>query len=97
MHAITRAASLLQTSEYKILSQAYLFQYGDRPDDAEISEIFARLMMFGEFPEWAEKYANEVVTDFTARRKVSLSNYCLLNLSPRVGSSKIAVSFSIDG
>lgn len=97
MHAITKAASLLQTTEYKILSEAYLYQYGDRPADEEISEIFSRLMMFGEIPEWAEKFANEVMTDFSENRKVNLNTYCLLNLSPRVGRNKVPVSFNIVG
>ncbi|MBX2823635.1 MAG: hypothetical protein KTR33_02825 [Gammaproteobacteria bacterium] len=97
MHAITKAANLLQISEYRILSEAYLFTYGDRPDEEEISELFSRAMMFGDIPDWAEKFAHGVVTDFTANRKVNLNTYCLLNLSPRVGQKKIPVSFNIIG
>lgn len=95
MHSIARAAHLTQTSEYKILSEAYLYRYGDRPNDDEISELFARLMMFGEVPEWADKFAKDVVTEVSANRKVNLNSYCLLNLSPRVGRDKSAVTFNI--
>jgi len=95
MQSVKKAADLLQISEYRIFSEAYLFWYGDRPNDDEITELFSRFMMFGETPDWADRFAKELIEDLEAKRKINLTSYCVLNMAPRVGSAKTKVSFSI--
>jgi len=95
MQSVKKAADMLQISEYRIFSEAYLYWYGDRPDNDEITELFSRFMMFGETPEWADRFARDLLVDLEAKRKINLNSYCLLNMSPRVGTAKTSVSFSI--
>ena len=95
MQSVKKVADLLQISEYRIFSEAYLYWYGDRPDTDEITELFSRFMMFGETPEWADRYARDLLVDVEANRTINLTSYCLLNMAPRVGTAKTKVSFSI--
>ncbi len=95
MQPIKAAANALKTSEYKIISEAYLYWFGDRLSDEEATELFSRFMMFGESPEWADKFARDVLSDIDANRDINLNSYCLLNMTPRVGSIKSKVSFTI--
>lgn len=94
MHLIRKAADVLQVSEFRIFDEAYARWHGDRASSELISELFSRFMMYGETPDWAEKFAKDILSDVDANRPVSLNTYCLLNLAPRVGS-KVAVSFSV--
>lgn len=95
MESVKKAANLLRISEYKIFSEAYLSWHGDRAQDDEITELFSRFMMFGETPDWADKYARALLRDVDANRQVSLNSYCLLNMAPRVASAKTDVSFTL--
>ncbi len=95
MQAIKQAADALQTSEYKIISEAYLYCFGDRPSEDEATELFSRFMMFGESPEWANRFAKAILSDVDANRRINLNSYCLLNMAPRVGSRKAKVSFTV--
>ena len=95
MQPIKAAASALRTSEYKIISEAYLYWFGDRLSDDEATELFSRFMMFGESPEWADKFARDILSDLDANRKINLNSYCLLNMTPRVGGKKPKVSFTV--
>ena len=94
MQTISKAADLLQISEYKLLSEAYLNWFGDRATDNDIATVFSQFMMFGEVPDWASQYARSVLTDLEANRQVNLNSFCLLNLSPRVGSKPV-ISFTL--
>ena len=95
VQTITKAATLLKTSEYRIFSEAYLNWYGDRADTADLDDIFSRFMMFGEIPPWADNYAQALINDTLSNRQVNLSSYCVLNMNPRVGSRKKRTSFTI--
>lgn len=95
MQPIKAAATALNTSEYKIISEAYLFWFGDRLSDEEAAELFSRFMMFGESPEWANEFARNVLSDFNENRITNLNSYCLLNMAPRVASAKAKVSFTV--
>ncbi len=95
MHNVKRIADLLQVSEYKIFSEAYLNWHGDRATDDDLAELFSRFMMFGEAPDWAEVYAQSLLTDLMNNRQINLNSYCVLNMSPRVASKKPKISFSI--
>jgi len=95
MQPIRAAATALNTSEYKIISEAYLYWFGDRLSDDEAAELFSRFLMFGESPEWADKFARNVLSDLDANRKTNLNSYCILNMAPRVASAKAKVSFTI--
>lgn len=94
MHAISKAAQLLNTSEYKLVTEAYLAWFGDRPDDGDIMNVFSNFMMFGKLPDWADQFAKSVLTDLEANRQVNLNSFSVLNLSPRLGK-RPEISFSI--
>ncbi len=95
MKNIRKAADILNVSEYKIFSEAYLNWHGDRADDKDLDTLFSRFMMFGEAPEWADIYARSLLEDMEKNRQVNLNSYCVLNMSPRVASKKPVISFSI--
>lgn len=94
MQTITRAADLLETSELKLLTEAYMVAFGDHADADDMMFLFTRCMMFGEVPDWAEDYAQRVLADLEANRQVVLNSFCVLNLAPRVGD-KVRLGFSL--
>jgi len=94
MQSISRAAKLLEVSEFKLFSEAYLAWFGDRADDEDLTWVFAQFMMFGELPDWADSYARSVLDDLEANRQVNMNSFSVLNLSPRVGR-RPEISFSI--
>jgi len=94
MQPITKAADMLNISEYRLFSEAYLAWFGDRADENDIAAVFSQFKMFGEVPEWADVFARSVLSDLEANRQVNLNSFCLLNLSPRVGE-KSDISFTI--
>ena len=95
MQSITRAADLLGASELKLLSEAYLTHFGDHADEEDMMFLFTRFMMFGEVPDWVERYADNVLEDLEANRQVNLNSFCVLNLAPRVGD-KTRIGFSLE-
>ena len=94
MQTISKAANLLQISEYRLFSEAYLNWFGDRASENDITSVFAQFKMFGEVPVWADQFARSVLNDLQANRQVNLNSYCLLNLSPRIGG-KPEISFTL--
>lgn len=94
MQSISRAANILDISEFKLFSEAYLAWFGDRAHDDDITMVFSQFMMFGELPEWADQYARRVLDDLQANRQVNLNSFSVLNLSPRV-DARPEISFSI--
>lgn len=94
MHTISKAAHLLNISEFKLFSEAYLAWFGDRADDEDLTLVFSQFIMFGELPEWADQFARSVLDDLEANRQVNLNSFCVLNLSPRIGK-RPEISFSI--
>lgn len=95
MQSIKKVAEILQISEYKIFSEAYLNWHGGRAEEEDLNELFSRFMMFDEAPEWAEIYAKSLLEDMQSNRQINLNSYSVLNMSPRVGSKKPVISFSI--
>lgn len=94
MQSITRAADLLNVSELKLLSEAYLNWFGDHADEEDMMSLFTHFMMFGEVPDWVEQYAQQIIADIDANRCVNTNSFCVLNLSPRVGD-KTQIGFSL--
>ncbi|PID60158.1 MAG: hypothetical protein CSB44_11785 [Gammaproteobacteria bacterium] len=94
MQSISKAASKLNISEFRLFSEAYLAWFGDRADDEDITLLFAQFMMFGELPDWADQYARSILDDLAANRQVNLNSFCILNMSPRV-DARAPISFSI--
>ncbi len=94
MHTISKAANLLNISEFKLFSEAYLAWFGDRADDHDLTLVFSQFIMFGELPEWADQFARAILDDLEANRQVNLNSFCILNLSPRLGK-RPEISFSI--
>ncbi len=94
MHTISKAAHLLNISEFKLFSEAYLAWFGDRADDEDLTHLFSQFIMFGAMPEWADQFARSVLDDLEANRQVNLNSFSVLNLSPRVGK-RPEISFSI--
>lgn len=94
MHTISKAAHLLNISEFKLFSEAYLAWFGDRADDEDLTMVLSQFIMFGELPEWADQFARSVLDDLEANRQVNLNSFCILNLSPRIGK-RPEISFSI--
>ncbi len=94
MQLITRAADLLNISELKLLSEAYLNWFGDHADEDDMMFLFTQFMMFGEVPDWVEQYAQQILEDLEANRQVNPNSFCVLNLAPRVGN-KTRVGFSL--
>lgn len=86
MRTIERAASLLNVSEYRLFTEAYLTYFGDRAELEDIDDLFAQFKMYGDVPPWANDYAKSVLDDIAANRQVSLNSFCLVNLSPRTGN-----------
>ena len=95
MQSIKKAAERLQISEYRIISEAYINWHGDRAEESDLNDLFSRFMMFDEAPEWAEVYARSLLEDMENNRQINLNSYSVLNMSPRVGSKKPIISFSI--
>ncbi len=94
MQSVTKAASLLKVSEYRLFSEAYLAWFGDRAEEDDIVFLFSQFMMFGEVPDWADLFARNLLADLEANRQVNLASFSLLNLAPRTGA-KADISFSI--
>ena len=94
MQTISKAATLLNISEYRLFSEAYLNWFGDRAPENDIMSVFAQFKMFGEVPDWAHQFASSILVDIDANRQVNLNSYCLLNLSPRIGA-KPEISFTL--
>lgn len=94
MHTISKAAHLLNISEFRLFSEAYLAWFGDRAQESDLLVVFSQFMMFGELPEWADQFARTVLDDLEANRQVNLNSFSTLNLSPRVGK-RPEISFSI--
>lgn len=95
MRSVSKAAEVLCTTEYRIFSEAYLLEFGDRPDTDEINQLFSRFMMFGEMPVWADRFARDLLSDIDTGGSVNLNTFCLVNLSPRININRSKVSFSI--
>lgn len=94
MHSFSKAAHLLNISEFKLFSEAHLAWFGDRPNDNDLVLVFSQFMMFGKIPDWAEQFARSILDDLEANRQVHLNSFSILNLSPRVGK-RPEISFSI--
>lgn len=94
MQSVTKAASLLNVSEYRLFSEAYLAWFGDRADEDDMVFVLSQFMMFGEVPDWADQFAKNLLADLEANRQVNLTSFSLLNLGPRTGR-KPDISFSI--
>jgi hypothetical protein len=94
MHTFSKAAHLLNISEFKLFSEAYLAWFGDRADENDLVIVFSQFMMFGEIPDWADHFARSVLDDLEANRQVNVNSFSILNLSPRVGK-RPDISFSI--
>jgi len=85
MRKIERAASLLNVSEHRLFTEAYLTYFGDRAEIDAIDDLFAQFKMYGDVPSWVHNYAQNVLDDIAANRQVTLNSFCLMNLSPRTG------------
>jgi len=94
MQTISKAAHLLNISEFKLFSEAYLAWFGDRANDTDLTLVFSQFIMFGELPEWADQFARSILDDLEANRQVNLNSFSVLNLSPRLGK-RPEISFSI--
>ncbi|MBX2886977.1 MAG: hypothetical protein KTR32_43925 [Granulosicoccus sp.] len=94
MHTFSKAAQMLNISEFKLFSEAYLAWFGDRADENDLVNVFSQFMMFGEIPDWADHFARSVLDDLEANRQVNVNSFSVLNLSPRVGK-RPEISFSI--
>jgi len=95
MRTIERAASLLNVSEHRLFTEAYLTYFGDRAEQQDIDDVFALFKMYGEVPFWAHDFAKTVLDDLAANRQVMLNTFCLASLAPRTGD-KEELSFTID-
>jgi len=94
MQTISRAATLLNISELKLLNEAYLTRFGDHADQEDLMFLFAHFTMFGEVPDWVDDYARGVIDDLAANRQVMPNSFCVLNLGPRAGD-KTPIGFSL--
>jgi len=88
MRTIERAASLLNVSEHRLFTEAYLTYFGDRAEQNDIDDMFALFKMYGEVPFWAHDFAKKVLDDIAANRQVTLNSFCLVNLAPRTGDKE---------
>jgi len=94
MQAISRAATLLNISELKLLHEAHLTRFGDHADPEDLAFLLAHFTMFGEVPDWADDYARVVLGDLAANRQVMPNSFCVLSLAPRSGD-KSPIGFSL--
>ncbi len=66
MELLTRAANILDTSEYEVLRRAYRAWHGHPAPETELQRAFRLSLRRNELPPWARAYTLQVVQRFEA-------------------------------
>jgi len=66
MELLTRAANILDTSEYEVLRRAYQAWHGHTAPESLLQQAFAHSLRHDELPPWARTYIKQVVHHFEA-------------------------------
>jgi hypothetical protein len=66
MEVLTRAANILDISEFEVINQAYIHWHGDTAPKRLIQLTFSTYLKTQELPHWAKHYAVHIVQSFEA-------------------------------
>lgn len=66
MEVLTRAANILDISEFEVINQAYTHWHGDTAPKRLIQSTFSTYLKTQELPHWAKHYAVHIVQSFEA-------------------------------
>ena len=66
MEVLTRAANILDISEYEVLSRAYVHWHGGDATNQVLRSTFSIYLKTQELPHWANHYALQVIQAFEA-------------------------------
>ncbi len=66
MEVLTKAANILDISEYEVLSRAYVHWHGNDAPNGILQLTFSTYMKTQELPHWAKHYALQIIQAFEA-------------------------------
>jgi hypothetical protein len=66
MEVLTRAANILDISEFEVINQAYMHWHGSTAPQRLIQATFSTYLKTQELPHWAKHYASHIVQSFEA-------------------------------
>jgi hypothetical protein len=66
MEVLTKAANILDISEYEVLSRAYVHWHGSDAPNRVLQLTFSAYLKTQELPHWANHYALQIIQAFEA-------------------------------
>ncbi|KPJ93332.1 MAG: hypothetical protein AMJ53_07460 [Gammaproteobacteria bacterium SG8_11] len=66
MEVLTKAANILDISEYEVLSRAYAHWHGSDAPKSILQLTFSTYLKTQELPHWAKHYALQIIQAFEA-------------------------------
>lgn len=66
MEVLTKAANILDVSEFEVLRRAYAHWYGNDAPGEILKNTFAKYLRSQELPHWAKHYAMKIIQTFEA-------------------------------
>ena len=66
MEVLTRAANILDISEYEVLGRAYVHWHGSDAPNQVLQLTFSAYLKTQELPHWAKHYALHIIQTFEA-------------------------------
>ncbi|WP_455211212.1 hypothetical protein [Kaarinaea lacus] len=66
MEVLTRAANILDISEYEVLNRAYTHWHGSDAPNRVLQKTFSDYLKNQELPHWANHYALQIIQAFEA-------------------------------
>lgn len=66
MEVLTKAANILDISEYEVLGRAYAHWHGSDAPNGVLQFTFSTYLKTQELPHWAKHYAMQIVQAFEA-------------------------------
>ena len=88
MEVLTRAANILDVSEFEVLQRAYRHWFGDQAPAQLIASTFSSYMKTRQLPHWARHYAVKVIDAFEAELRREGESLQLAWLLLRGGASR---------
>ena len=81
---LTKAANILDISEYEVLNRAYAHWHGSDAPKRELQSAFSNYLKTQELPHWAKHYALHIIQSFEAEIQKEgqlLKMFCVLFIS----------------
>jgi hypothetical protein len=66
MEVLTKAANILDVSEFEVLSRAYVHWHGSDAPARILQSTFSTYLKTQELPHWAKHYASQIIQAFEA-------------------------------